>query len=226
MHDILCVANSLSETDQRCIVFGVSDSKNIVGLSPDSHKKTLNDIVDTLRNACVSQMPTMLLNTYYFNETQFCAVLQIKNIPGMKPYVLHKDSQGLKANIIYMRNLDSNVPKNKSATIKDQELLWRARFGLDLRLTDKIKLSLQDISNWSYSCAGNVRCFFYDPDSDISFSENEGQSDREEKSVIAYYFLKTSDLYLLNKIIQNSAVVVQPYIENLPVFDSKYALLH
>lgn len=62
-------------------------------------------------------------------ETGIIDIIVIKN-GYSTPYVLEESYQGVNANNIYTRVMDSNTPKNKTAEISHIEYLWKKRFRL------------------------------------------------------------------------------------------------
>lgn len=59
------------------------------------------------------------------------------------PYYLTEQYQGVFANNIYSRIMDTNTPKNASADIDVIEKLWKKRFGIDATALDRALLFLQ-----------------------------------------------------------------------------------
>ena len=65
------------------------------------------------------------------------------------PYYLTEQYQGVFANNIYSRIMDTNTPKNASADIDVIEKLWKKRFGIDATALDRALLFLQKPYDWA-----------------------------------------------------------------------------
>lgn len=64
------------------------------------------------------------------------------------PYYLTEQYQGVFANNIYARIMDTNTPKNASADINIIEKLWKKQFGIDATALDRALLFLQKPYDW------------------------------------------------------------------------------
>lgn len=187
LHDILCLANANSPNN-RYMIFGVSDNRQIIGMSSDV---CLNNIIDWLRNAHLNKSlyNYISLHPVHCNEKRVI-ILQIKNVP-FKPFALTKDYKCgksiLRAGVIYTRNRDSNTPINSTASDDEISLMWRERFGLDNTPHEKAYELLKDYNNWKYEGATNS--FFYSKDPEYKIKNKESKQDSE-------YILKTFKPYL------------------------------
>lgn len=152
VHDIICLANADYAGD-KYIIFGVKDDYEIIGL--DGNFKSQSDIIDTLRNAKFTDdvFPDIGLESISI-ENQTIDILIIKNINN-KPYYLleqkKKDKKIINAGTIYSRNMDTNTPKNRVASSKDIEHMWKERFGLTQTPLERFKIYLNDFNGWSHN---------------------------------------------------------------------------
>ena len=152
IHDILCLANAYTEED-RYLVFGISDDKQIIGLTTIPDKKQA-DIINLLSNIGLNRIPSTTFNLIEYKEKNL-AILTIKNRPT-KPFLLTKDYQEpkdgkprkLSKNAIYTRSGDTNTPKDSTATEEQLELIWRERFGLDSSPLERLDLFLNESKEW------------------------------------------------------------------------------
>jgi hypothetical protein len=60
LHDIICLANAIVDKD-RYLVFGIANSKAIVGIENDVNRKTSADIQDLLKNSNFNKIPKVNL---------------------------------------------------------------------------------------------------------------------------------------------------------------------
>jgi len=152
IHDIICLSNAKHDGD-RYLIFGIDDDCNILNLT-DTKKQA--DIIDMLRNAHFADdtFPDVILEDLTIKENKL-QVLTIKNTTN-KPYYLvqeKKDSKNgktktLNAGTIYTRVMDTNTPKNRVASSKDIEYMWKERFGLTQTPIERFKIYLKDFDNW------------------------------------------------------------------------------
>lgn len=151
LHDVICLANSYVEED-RYLVFGVGDDKNIVGVQSDSNRKTEANIQDLLRQSKFNRIPTIFLETIQYEPNIEVDILIIKNRPD-KPFFLLQDKtfgkKTIRAGVVYTRLGSTNIPPKESAPEAQIELMWRERFGLGLSPLQRMKLLLNDFEDWS-----------------------------------------------------------------------------
>jgi hypothetical protein len=151
LHDILCMANSVTKCD-KYIIMGVKDpiyNCEIIGIDTSSqNRKTQNQYIDYLRNLkfASDKRPEIELRSITLEQNQV-DVLIIFDRP-IKPYYLSADKDGLKANYIYSRNGDTNTPKNKSTDELSIEKMWSERFGIDIRPSDRFISLLSKTNEW------------------------------------------------------------------------------
>jgi hypothetical protein len=63
LHDILCLANSYSNSD-RYLVFGVADDHSVTGVAADINRKTNANLQDFLRQANLNRIPTCVIEQH------------------------------------------------------------------------------------------------------------------------------------------------------------------
>lgn len=179
LHDILCLANVMSEKD-RFIIFGVSDDYDIKGLSGEGLRRTQADVSDFLRSKSFAyhNIPKVTIHTIQIDGKEL-DVLTIKN-ENCKPYFLTKDEPNrgatvIRAGTVYSRMMDSNTPKNSSANPNEIEQMWYQRFGLNKTASERFIDVLLDVNNWKYN---GVDKAFYDVDSDYTLAIGESERSR------------------------------------------------
>ncbi|MCB4763707.1 MAG: hypothetical protein LGB78_07370, partial [Sulfurovum sp.] len=112
-------------------------------------------IIDTLRNSKYADdiFPDIRLEDMMM-DTKKIQILIIKNRPN-KPYYFSydvpakdEDKSKLRAGTIYTRIMDTNTPKNKVASSKDIEYMWKERFGLIQDPPERMQIYLKKYEGW------------------------------------------------------------------------------
>ena len=169
LHDIICMANNLSNHDGLIIV-GVDEETDytICDVANDPNRKKTQDIVAFLR------------------EKKFAGGIRPKIIDVIvirndrnTPYYLIDQYQGVFANNIYARIMDTNTPKNASADINVIEKLWKKRFGIDATALDRALLFLQKPYDWVDSDDGK-KFYKYAPEFTLEDIQAEDGKDGYE----------------------------------------------
>lgn len=160
VHDILCMSNSLSDSPDRYIIFGVDEdkitkAKSFYDVSKDKNCRQSADIIQTLRNY-MSVIPKIELIREKTNN-RFIDIIKITPSARNLPYVLNKaceaqKSDGKKVTVkkewIYSRNSDRNTPKDECCTKAELEELFARKRGKHLPILDRFSMYLDDIENW------------------------------------------------------------------------------
>lgn len=151
LHDIICMANNLENRDGY-IIIGVDEEKDFAmcGADNDPNRKNTQNIVDFLREKHFAGdiRPTVSVETITYDDVEIDVI--VIHSERNTPYYLTEQYQGVFANNIYTRIQDTNTPKNKNADIYHIEKLWRRRFGLDATALERLRLVLDDATNWMY----------------------------------------------------------------------------
>jgi hypothetical protein len=190
-HDIICMANSLVDSD-KYLILGVSDPSEgceIIGV-PENRKKQC-DYIDFVR--CLpfagDIRPEVELHEITIDDKliDVLVIFERKN----KPYYLVNDYQGVKANYIYTRIGDTNTPKTSSADLFFIEKMWRQRFHLDVNPLEKFKLILDDKINWILDI-GNKAVGYYAPSPEYQIVFGEPRAGWE---VYSHFFINPSSFF-------------------------------
>lgn len=199
LHDVLCMANILYKGD-RYIIFGINDDYEMVGINAVDKRNTQADILDYFRKMRFANynIPNMELSTYTFGGIVI-DLLIIKD-SNNKPYFLTEDGKRgktvVRSGVIYSRLGDTNTPKDRCANPYEIEAMWRERFGLNDKASDRFMKVLLDFNKWQYD---GIDSAFYDIDPDytieIGSSETDGgkfwwEEGLFEKTTKYYYHLK------------------------------------
>lgn len=175
LHDIICMANNLSKHDG-FIIIGVDEESNysICDISDDPNRRKTQDIVTFLRDKKFAGgiRPTVYVQNFCINDKTIDVVVVIND--RNTPYFLKENYQGVFANNIYSRIMDTNTPKTASADINIIEKLWKKRFGIDATAMERVMLFLQKPNDWIDSDDGK-KYYKYSPEftlEDISAEES------------------------------------------------------
>lgn len=118
LHDIICMANNLSNHDG-LIIIGVDEETDysICDVTNDTNRRRTQDIVAFLREKKFAGgiRPTVYVQPLFLRKNEIDVII-IKNDRNT-PYYLTEQYQGVFANNIYARIMDTNTPKNSSADI-------------------------------------------------------------------------------------------------------------
>ncbi|WP_025115373.1 AlbA family DNA-binding domain-containing protein [Lysinibacillus fusiformis] len=152
LHDIICMANNLDNRDAY-IIIGIDEENKykVSSVVNDENRKNTQMLVDFLRDKKFSGgiRPIVYVETIYVNDGEI-DVIVIKNTFNT-PYYLSEKYQGVFANNIYTRVMDTNTPKEKSADIHHVEYLWKKRFRLISTPLERVKYYLEKSDDWIYS---------------------------------------------------------------------------
>lgn len=176
IHDILCLANAESEND-RFLVFGVTDSRDVVGVNTDTNRYVQSQIIDLLRNSNLNCLPTIRQNVHSYQNKEV-DVLCIGNRKE-KPYFLLRDKTErgttVRAGVVYTRAGDTNTPITSTADDRKIETMYRERLRIDASPIERLKVYLADTEKWTYTDDEGVTIFHYEtfPEFTISLLESE-----------------------------------------------------
>ena len=181
--DVICMANSLHKGN-RYLILGVTNKHKIIGVENITNRKTQADYINLLRDCDFAgqNRPEILLETIEIQKHRL-EVIIIEDKP-IKPYYLNKKFRVVKPYYIYMRNGDTNTPKDKSADIYHIEKMWKQRFGLIDRPSERMQNLLLKPNEWQkgfdYGRDTYHKTF---PEFSIEFSEGENCN-----NILSYLF--------------------------------------
>ena len=205
VHDILCMSNSLSDSEDRYIVIGVEEDKSngsklIHDISKDANCRQSANLIQTLRNY-MSVIPNIELIREKVGKG-FIDIIKI--MPARElPYVLNKECQAQKSDgkkvtvrkeWIYSRNSDRNTPKDECCTRTELEELFARKRGEHLPILDRFSMYLDDIENWKhpkseYEIAESETAYYYT----LNHKYKIVRSDREFDKTISLSIANTYD---------------------------------
>lgn len=149
LHDIICMANNLVDKTAY-IIIGVDEENDysILDVTVDPNRRTTQNLVDFLRDK------------HFAGGLRPRVHVQDIDISGQKldiitvfneyhtPFYLAENYQGVFANHIYTRVMDTNTPKTQSADIFHIEYLWKKRFGLNSTPLERVQRLLNEPDDW------------------------------------------------------------------------------
>ena len=161
LHDIICMANNLHNRTAY-IIIGIDEEEDyaIVDVKDDPNRKNTQKIVDFLKDKKFAGGVRPLVHveqlSLYYGDIDVIVIENSHNTP----FYLTERFDGVCANHIYTRVMDTNTPIDKSADINNVEYLWRKRFFLDEAPIDKFDHYLKRIDDWEpiQDCDGG---YFY-----------------------------------------------------------------
>lgn len=150
LHDIICMANNLENRDAY-IIIGVDEENDysIVDTKDDTNRKNTQKIVDFLKDKKFAGgiRPVVHVEPLDMGENTM-DVIVIENSHNT-PFFLVDQFEGVRANHIYTRVMDTNTPIDKSADINHIEYLWRKRFYIDETPLAIFSYYLSDPYEWA-----------------------------------------------------------------------------
>ena len=160
IHDVLCLANSISYCD-KYLIFGIRDDGLCIGIN-DEHKKSQADIINIFDSVYFANRQPNLTLTYFDFQGKKIGVLTVKDEP-YKPYYLAKESKGngfgrpIPSGLIYTRTACRNTPIDSNAKDYDIEKMWKERLGI--REHNRVILDTKAYPMVYYIIAGSILAF-------------------------------------------------------------------
>ena len=193
LHDIICMANNLSNRDGY-IIIGIDEENDysVFSLKNDVNRKNTQQVVDFLREKHFAGgvRPVVSVERISLGESEI-DVIVIHNSDAT-PFYLTENYQSVMPNNIYTRVMDSNTPKNKSADISHIEILWKKRFGLLASPLERMKIYLRDASLWDNSpCENSIEKLYYRFSPEFTIESVMDDS----KNGYQYYLFNQTDIH-------------------------------
>lgn len=152
LHDIICMANNLSNKDAY-IIIGVDEENDysFSSVKSDPNRKNTQQLVDFMRDKPFAGgvRPIVSVENISFGENEI-DVIAVHNSDAT-PFFLTENYQSVMPNNIYTRVMDTNTPKNKSADLSHIEMLWKKRFGLLSPPLERMMIYLKNPDLWENS---------------------------------------------------------------------------
>ena len=152
LHDIICLANNLSNREAY-IIIGVDEEKDyaVSSVKTDPNRKNTQQLVDFLRDKHFAGgiRPIVSVRNIFIGTDEIDVI--VIHDSDSAPFFLTEKYQSVMPNNIYTRVMDSNTPKNKSADISYIEILWKKRFGMLYSPLERMKNYLKKPYLWDES---------------------------------------------------------------------------
>lgn len=193
LHDIICMANNLSNRDGY-IIIGIDEENDysVFSLKNDVNRKNTQQLVDFLREKRFAGgvRPIASVENISIGENEIDVI--IVHNSDSTPFYLTENYQSVMPNNIYTRVMDSNTPKNKSADISQIEILWKKRFGLLSSPLERMKIYLKNPDLWDNSpddCSIEKLYYRFSPEFTIESVMEES------KNGYQYYLFNQTDIH-------------------------------
>lgn len=202
LHDIICMANNQTNNDG-LIIFGVTDTGELVGVDNDPDKKSQQNIIDFLSSKTFlgEFRPTIELKSFTIYNKQI-DVLVIKN-DANTPYILKERYKSINSNYVYTRIGDTNTPINKTADINHVEFLWKKRFGIVPNPLKRFETYITNKDGWSNQ---QYNCYYIEhPEFTIKIDDERDKGNREFYS---YMMMNKSTTFAVIELCYFSTVLI------------------
>ena len=161
LHDIICMANNLSNRDAY-IIMGIQDKPvKITGVKQFSNKWTQENYQDFLQNLTWAgdMIPTVEFRTINNGDLDVLIIKKSNRVPF---YITKKYSK-VRENRIYVRKGSKNTAIDSQAEIGDIEKLFEFRFGLTPFPKERVINYITDHNHWT-EMKGNyeTRSWYYE----------------------------------------------------------------
>ena len=180
LHDIICMANNLHNR-AAYIIIGIDEEQDyaVVDVKADLNRRNTQKMVDFLKDKKFAGgiRPLVHVEPVSLRHGDIDVII-IENSFNT-PFYLTEQFEGIRANHIYTRVMDTNTPKDKSADINNVEYLWRKRFHLDEMPIDKFRHYLQNPDDWEQIQDNDMGFYYkYAPEYTL-ISENDDRNGYE-----------------------------------------------
>ena len=146
LHDIICMANNLSNRDA-FIIMGIQDKPvKITGAKQFSNKWTQESYQDFLQNLTWAgdMIPIVEFRTIHNGELDVLIIKKSKRVP----FYITKKCNKVRENQIYVRKGSKNTAIDSQAEIGDIEKLFEFRFGLTPYPKERVINYISDHGHW------------------------------------------------------------------------------
>ena len=146
LHDIICMANNLSNRDAY-IIMGIQDQPvKITGVKQFSNKWTQENYQDFLQNLTWAgdMIPIVEFRTIHNGELDVLIIKKSNRVP----FYITKKCNKVRENQIYVRKGSKNTAIDSQAEIGDIEKLFEFRFGLTPYPKERVINYISDHGHW------------------------------------------------------------------------------
>lgn len=149
LHDIICMANNLSN-HEAYLIMGISDNPvEIKGIEKYSSRWKQENYLDFIQSKkwAGDYVPSLELRTIK-NEIGIELDVLVIHKSSKIPFYIKERYQSVQPNQVYIRKGAKNTPINTEAEIQDIEKLWEYRFGLVPYPKERAINYIKDINSW------------------------------------------------------------------------------
>ncbi|EGF3616796.1 ATP-binding protein [Listeria monocytogenes] len=149
LHDIICMANNLSN-HEAYLIMGISDNPvEIKGVEKYLGRWTQENYLDFINSKkwAGDYIPALDLRTITNGVGAELDILVVHKSQKV-PFYLKEKYQSVQPNQIYVRKGAKNTSINKQAEIQDIEKLWEFRFGLIPHPKERVFYYIKDSDSW------------------------------------------------------------------------------
>ncbi|MGO3374193.1 ATP-binding protein [Brochothrix thermosphacta] len=149
LHDIICMANNLSN-NEAYLIMGISDKPvEIIGVEKYLGRWTQENYLDFIQSKkwAGDYIPALELRTitnYGGAELDILVIHKSSKVP----FYIKEKYKNVQPNQIYIRKGAKNTSINKQAEIQDIEKLWEFRFGLIPYPKERVFNYIKDTDSW------------------------------------------------------------------------------
>lgn len=181
LHDIICMSNNL-DNHTSYIIIGIDEEQDysVVDVSNDPNRRNTQKLVDFLKDKKFAGGIRPVIHVESINRA--CGVIDVIVIENSDntPFYLTDKYEGVRANNIYTRVMDTNTPITGSADINHIEQLWRKRFHLDNTPVEKFYYYLRKPDDWEAIHDTDMGYFYkYSPEYTIICEKDESTNGYE-----------------------------------------------
>lgn len=159
LHDIICMANNLSNRDAY-IIMGIQDKPvKIIGAKQFSNKWTQESYQDFLQNLTWAgdMIPIVEFRTIHNGELDVLIIKKSNRVP----FYITKKCNKVRENQIYVRKGSKNTAIDSQAEIGDIEKLFEFRFGLTPYPKERVINYISDHGHWIEMKEDYETCSWY-----------------------------------------------------------------
>lgn len=159
LHDIICMANNLSNRDA-FIIMGIQDKPvKITGAKQFSNKWTQESYQDFLQNLTWAgdMIPIVEFRTIHNGELDVLIIKKSNRVP----FYITKKCNKVRENQIYVRKGSKNTAIDSQAEIGDIEKLFEFRFGLTPYPKERVINYISDHGHWIEMKEDYETCSWY-----------------------------------------------------------------
>ncbi len=181
LHDIICMSNNL-DNHTGYIIIGIDEEQDYlaVDVSNDPNRRNTQKLVDFLKDKKFAGGIRPVVHVENLNHSHGIIDIIVIENSNNTPFYLTDKYEGVRANSIYTRVMDTNTPITGSADINHVEQLWRKRFHLDDTPIEKFHYYLRKPDDWEEIQDTPMGYFYkYSPEYTITCEKDESANGYE-----------------------------------------------